>query len=120
MSLPAAAFWSLGSAPISRLARLSADFSPGVREAHGLEFIEGRGGGDGGNGLVYGGGNGGFIQRVRDGGARQSFSHLLFLATSRIMPTARRTRSGRGTGCRQGLWSRSPAEIAPAGTRRPV
>ena len=60
-----------------------------VGEAHGLEFIEGRGGGDGGNGLVYGGGNGGFIQRVRDGGARQSFSHLLFLATSRIMPTAR-------------------------------
>ncbi len=59
---------------------------PGVREPHGLEFIEGGGGGNGGDGLVYGGSNGGFIQRVRDGGARQSFSHLLFLATSRVSP----------------------------------
>ena len=60
----------------------------GVREAHGLEFVERGGGGNGGNGLVYGGGDGGFIQGIRDAGARQSFSHLLFLATSRFMPTA--------------------------------
>ena len=58
-------------------------FLTGVREAHGLEFIERGGGGNGGNGLVYGGGDGGFIQGIRDAGARQSFSHLLFLATSR-------------------------------------
>ena len=88
MSLPAAAFWSLGSAADLTVGEAQRGLLAGVGEAHGLEFIEGRGGGDGGNGLVYGGGNGGFIQRIRDGGARQSFSHLLFLATSRIMPTA--------------------------------
>ena len=75
----------------------------GVREAHGLEFIEGRGGGDGGNCMVYGSGNGGFIQRIRDGGARQSFSHLLFLATSRITPTPRGTGTGHGRGLSAGL-----------------
>ena len=64
----------------------------GVREPHGLEFIKGGGGGNGGDGLVYGGGNGGFIQGIRDGGARQSFSHLLFLATSRVMPRRCRLR----------------------------
>ena len=88
MSLPAAAFWSLGRRADLTVGEAQGGLLAGVREAHGLEFIEGRGGGDGGNGLVYGGGNGGFIQRIRDGGARQSFSHLLFLATSRIMPTA--------------------------------
>ena len=100
----------------------------GVRQAHGLEFIERGGGGYGGNGLVYGGGNGGFIQRVRDGGARQSFSHLLFLATSRVMPTAEAPASvpsaalpsstyGRVTAMVTGQSPRpSNAGIPPAGT----
>ena len=39
--------------------------------------------GNGGDGLVYSGVQGGFIRGVRSSGARQSFSHLLFLATSR-------------------------------------
>jgi hypothetical protein len=56
---------------------------PGVREPHRLQLVKGGRAGDGGDGLVYSGSNGGFIRRVRDGGARQSFSHLLFLATSR-------------------------------------
>jgi hypothetical protein len=55
----------------------------GVREPHRFQLIKGGGAGDGGDGLVYSGGDGGFIRGVRNGGARQSFSHLLFLATSR-------------------------------------
>jgi hypothetical protein len=58
----------------------------GVGQADCLQFIERGRAGNGGDGLVHGGVDGGFIQRVRDGGARQSFSHLLFLATSRVMP----------------------------------
>ncbi len=52
-------------------------------QPHRLEFVKGASAGNGGDGLVYSGSDGGFIRRVRDGGARQSFSHLLFLATSR-------------------------------------
>lgn len=77
--------------------RQAADFAVGkaqrrlltrMCQPHGLEFVKGGGSGNGGNGVVYSGSNGGFIQRIRDGSARQSFSHLLFLATSRVSPAS--------------------------------
>ncbi|MNI91004.1 hypothetical protein D3C73_1486090 [compost metagenome] len=58
----------------------------GVGEADSLEFIKGGSSRNSGNGVLDGGGDGGFIQRIRDGSAWQSVSHLLFLATSRERP----------------------------------
>ncbi|MDQ0732652.1 hypothetical protein QFZ57_003446 [Arthrobacter sp. B1I2] len=54
-----------------------------VGKPHRLQLVQGGRTGDGGDGLIYSGVDGGLIRGVRDGGARQSFSHLLFLATSR-------------------------------------
>lgn len=58
----------------------------GVGEADSLEFFEGGSCCDGSERVLDGGGDGGFIQRIRAGSAWQSVSHLLFLATSRERP----------------------------------